>query len=994
MNLSSHPEIMISATFADLEAHRRVVIEAVNRIGFFPRTMEFETAKTVNVIESSVQMLSNAYAYIGILSHRYGTVYDATNNPEGLSTTEIEYREALRRGMPILMFVMSEKHPVLRADIEVSDAGIRKLRAFKERIARSHVYLEFSSVEELELHVTRSLANLRLALLESGEAFANMIEEAVSDLPSPPQLAAVPYFASGSEFTGRRNELSLFDDWAQSDDKRVLIVESIGGMGKSALAWQWLNERRSLLLPDFEGVFWYSFYKQGSNFDNFCATALAYFHDEPVQQFAHLKSRELAGRLMKQLRKRRFVLAIDGLERVLIAYDRIDAAQLQDDEVPSAGNDLSCVRPSDQDLLRAFASDHVSKVIMTSRLLPTALIAEASNLLHSVTHYKLDGLGEEDALTLISSLGVHGDDSIIKKCLTENFANHPLMVGIVAGLVKDYRREPGNFDRWIEDSEGGATLRQSSSHTTVTPDAIAAARARIVATALSKLAPDVRVLLSWIAVLGGPVRFEVIEDLNPIRSRDTSASDGKVTNLAKLISALKYLESHGLLQWNRQQNIYDMHPVVRAYAIDVLETKQLKQINSKIADHFQASQTDHFANARNLSDVQQSIMIFKALVRATRFDEAASFLCGSFAESLLISIEAYHEILALLQPFFPQGFDKVSVQLQSEYAETYLANCAGVALRKTGNAAIARNVYLLRLANDLDSREEAEVHALLINLALCCFDCNQISSSRRAFELALELALAISSREAEGVTRLHLARYFRRTGSFREAKQHLDRFSEVRTPLKMHYYRSGDDDAEICWLRFCMGKLTPRELANAKAKVASGGREAMRNLLELETEFALQLGDDEAASHALERAIELSQGAGMQIDRLKGQVALVAARAGDKDRASELCHQLSASKTPPHAVLGATYFHIEDYDNARNHALLGYEWAWCEGPPYSHHLELTSCEEILTRLGVSKPQLPPFEPSKARRLACEKEVKALIFSVKKRPPINFRRGVS
>ncbi|MBE9594498.1 MAG: hypothetical protein IMF19_13590, partial [Proteobacteria bacterium] len=73
-----------------------------------------------------------------------------------------------------------------------------------------------------------------------------------------------PYFAQPypiqENFVGRRKERSLLSEWLENDPTPMLSLVSVGGMGKSALSWYWLNE--DLLKKDkkFDGVIWWSFY--------------------------------------------------------------------------------------------------------------------------------------------------------------------------------------------------------------------------------------------------------------------------------------------------------------------------------------------------------------------------------------------------------------------------------------------------------------------------------------------------------------------------------------------------------------------------------------------------------------------------------------------------------------------------------------------------------------------------------------------------------------
>ncbi len=68
-----HRAIMVSSTFTDLQDHRREVIEAIQRFGFFPNSMEFSGARSdADVIDTSLAMVGNSAAYLCVIGHRYG----------------------------------------------------------------------------------------------------------------------------------------------------------------------------------------------------------------------------------------------------------------------------------------------------------------------------------------------------------------------------------------------------------------------------------------------------------------------------------------------------------------------------------------------------------------------------------------------------------------------------------------------------------------------------------------------------------------------------------------------------------------------------------------------------------------------------------------------------------------------------------------------------------------------------------------------------------
>jgi hypothetical protein len=167
-----HPSVTVSSTYADLVEHREAVVEALLRLGFFPIGIEFDSAKAdQDVIDSSLAMVEKAQAYIGLISHRYGGVpEDAARNPEQLSITELEYRAALGRGIPVYMFLMSDDHPVKRADVEAVEAYQAKLKRLRQDAQARSITAEFSPVGQLQARVLQSMAELKQQLAEAARA--------------------------------------------------------------------------------------------------------------------------------------------------------------------------------------------------------------------------------------------------------------------------------------------------------------------------------------------------------------------------------------------------------------------------------------------------------------------------------------------------------------------------------------------------------------------------------------------------------------------------------------------------------------------------------------------------------------------------------------------------------------------------------------------------------------------------------------------------------
>jgi len=114
-------------------------------------------------------------------------------------------------------------------------------------------------------------------------------------------------------------------DWATSPEP-VLLFEAIGGMGKSTVTWEWVKNHAATDRADWTGRLWYSFYERGADMRDFKITALAYMTRQKPEAFRARPDSELTTALLHHLTRAPWLLVLDGLERVLSAYHRADAA--------------------------------------------------------------------------------------------------------------------------------------------------------------------------------------------------------------------------------------------------------------------------------------------------------------------------------------------------------------------------------------------------------------------------------------------------------------------------------------------------------------------------------------------------------------------------------------------------------------------------------------------------------------------------------------------
>ena len=160
-------DVMLSSTFRDLQLHREAVIAAMNGLQLTPLAQEFDASlPDSDLIGASLAKVDAADAYVGLIGSRYGQRPKCLErNPQRLSLTELEYRRAVERKLPRLMFIMADDHELTMADLKLSraegDEGRRLHEAFIELVRSDRIAAEFSSPDNLETEANKSFFALQ-----------------------------------------------------------------------------------------------------------------------------------------------------------------------------------------------------------------------------------------------------------------------------------------------------------------------------------------------------------------------------------------------------------------------------------------------------------------------------------------------------------------------------------------------------------------------------------------------------------------------------------------------------------------------------------------------------------------------------------------------------------------------------------------------------------------------------------------------------------------
>ncbi len=171
-----------------------------------------------------------------------------------------------------------------------------------------------------------------------------------------------------------------------------------------------------------------------------------------------------------------------------------------------SGDPCACILSEDAELLRALTCAQPSKLLITTRIVPRALLNSAGTPLPGVQRVSLKGLRPADAEVLFRSCGIRGTSTEIQHYLRQHFDCHPLIIGVLAGLVNDFLPARGDFDAWVRTEHERLNL----AHLNLTQK-----RNHILNTALDSLTDKSRQLLSMLALLAGSVDYDMLSAFNP-----------------------------------------------------------------------------------------------------------------------------------------------------------------------------------------------------------------------------------------------------------------------------------------------------------------------------------------------------------------------------------------------------------------------------------------------------------------------------------------------
>jgi len=750
-------------------------------------------------------------------------------------------------------------------------------------------------------------------------------------LPEPP----TPYFAHQyplqANFTGRVAERKELTEWFSTGQQPMFAYVAIGGMGKSALTWYWLQEDiiKGGLAP--EGIIWWSFYDREASFDSFLRKAIQYASKGEIDAKEMVSTRDGMDSLHTLLRSSRFLVVLDGVERVLRAYAGLGSPYRGDEvEEDERGDFRACIEPNVGTFLQWLASGNVmTKTLLTTRLCPKELDGIAGCF-----HKELTKMSKEDAVEFFRRQGVKGTRSEIEGAC-DPFGYHPLCLRLLSGMIVRDPKYAGDVTAWTKHNPL-KKLKQKEHH--------------ILKLAYDSLEPQKQTLVSKLSAFRNPMTYDSVSIFKESETQQ------------EFDNALIELVDRSLLLRDADSNAHDLHPIVRKYCYDRLTAK--KGVHSQLRDYFETVPKPEEIDS--LDDLAPVIELYHHTVNSGRYDEGHDLLRERLHPNpLYFRFGAYQIALDLLRPLFPDGEDEPP-RLKKEADQAWTLNALANSYALYGQPKKA--VPLFEVQNGLQEKQgdKGNLARGLVNLAgMSQIPLGELKSADRNLRRAISLWQEIKAEFEEAVGHQALGRLLAYQGKFEKSQLELEKAMKGFASLEDMDRQVAQEWQGLTWAYLAIRFLLIQKNADKALKAAKTARE-LADVVKVERDIiraewllgaaCLAEGDLKEAEKHLNEALIRDRRINMvdlEPDILLELARLRSAR-GRKEEALRLAEEALGigdrseyrlKQADIHNFLAEFYLAAKDFSKAKKHVEDAKERAACGYKP-----AMDKAEELAKRM--------------------------------------------
>lgn len=702
-------KIFVSSTYVDLKEYRDKAKKAIEESGNEFVGMETFQSHTHEPTEFCPEKVEECDALVLIVAYRYGNIPDG----QTISITQLEYEHALKNKIPVRVYLTDTEHPWQPKLMDENREAIDRCRNL---LLKKHTCSYFTTAESL-------YEKLKLD---------------IKKFPIHPYIAH-PY-ALQENFTGRKQEREMLTDWLKKEPHPMLSLIAIGGMGKTALAWYWLMEDIVGSDEQPKKILWWSFYDRESSFERFLKKAIEYFNDDEVDWDKLASTRDRMEFLYKILSENRYLVVLDGIERVLRAYYNLGSPYQGDEIKEDEREDFrSCIEPNCGMFFQWLASGYPrTKTLLTSRLYPKELDGLAGCL-----RKDLKQMDKEDAVEFFHRQGVKGGTRAEIETACESVGYHPLYLRLLSGMIVCDPKNPGDIQEWMK-YDIISELKGKEGH-------------NILEFAYNSLDKKKQEFISKLSAFRNPMHYDAIVIFNEF------GGEGKLNKV------LIELVDRGLLLREKKSNKFDLHPIVRKYCYDRLRNKE--GIHAELRDYFAAIPAPE--NIEAVDDLAPVIELYHHTVRAGRYDEAYKLYSERLWRDLYYRFGAYQIEIELLRALFIDNEEKF-LRIKDESAQGWILNELANSYSCSGQP--MRAVPLFKMAIEIVEKLGDKINAAvsLVNLAhMAQIQIGELDAAESNLRRSIEIFCENKNEFGEAASHEQLGRVLAYRKKFLESKKEL-----------------------------------------------------------------------------------------------------------------------------------------------------------------------------------------------------------------------------
>ena len=763
-------KIFVSSTVKDLGDLRDELYRSLKELGhtpWFSEKDDFPTNRHQDSMTNCIKVAEECDLFVVLLDKRAGLPYtkrEGSPYPElfGLTISEAEYKCARKRGKPVCIFIRKRAEHESAVYRQIEDKEQREsmkwysepaVYDFYDRLMHEKPHIPwrytFDSIREI-------MGPLNTVI---GEVQA--ISSVSYSLPIPPQ----PYFAHPyplqKNFTGRVAERNMLTEWLTKGRHPMLALNAIGGMGKTALSWYWIQEDviKGGLSP--HGIIWWSFYEKESSFENFLKHAILYVTGGRIDPDGLQSTKEKMSVLQGILYNNEYLLVLDGVERVLRAYYNLGSPYQGDEvKIDERGEYRSFIDPNLGDFIRMLASGYPqTKTLLTSRLFPKEL-----DDLEGCIKKDLTQLDKDDAVDFFKRQGVKGTRAKIEEvCSAYGF--HPLCLRLLSVMIVHDMKYEGDIKAWTKHNPVPKLVPKEH---------------HILELAYDSLDKKKQRFISRLSAFRNPMDYDTISIFNAFESEE------------KFNDVLIELVERGMLFRDEKSNKFDLHPIVRRYCYDRLWDK--KGVHSLLMDYFAAIPEPEKIDS--VDDLAPVIELYHHTIRTGRYDEALHLFYDRLVTPLYFGFGAYQAIIELLRALFPDGEDKLP-RLKKESDQAWTLSILANSYSLSGQP--RRVISFFELAIGIDEKQNNKMNLAigLGNLADAQMKIGELDAAESSlrqrkgicYEIADEFEDAIGHREL-GLLHTYLGKFEESGNELTSALTLFTKLDKAQSQCVVWAYRS------------------------------------------------------------------------------------------------------------------------------------------------------------------------------------------------------------